>query len=139
MVSWGAIVPDSWISRITRSQLVHDPFCAIPVDKCQLTPYINPRKGWAVIHSFRHRGLQRLYERGDASRLHADHVPRLRLILTLLDAATKPSDMNFPGSGFHALRGNLRGFYAVRVSGNWRVIFRFDNADASDVDYLDYH
>jgi toxin HigB-1 len=97
------------------------------------------RKGWSVIQSFRHRGLQRLYERGDASRLNADHVQRLRLILTLLDAATKPSDMNFPGSGFHALRGNLRGFYAVRVSGNWRVIFRFENAGAYDVDYLDYH
>jgi toxin HigB-1 len=97
------------------------------------------KKGRGVIQSFRHRGLQRLYERGDASRLNADHVQRLRLILTLLDAATKPSDMNFPGSGFHALRGNLRGFYAVRVSGNWRVIFRFENAGAYDVDYLDYH
>jgi proteic killer suppression protein len=47
--------------------------------------------------------------------------------------------MNFPGSDFHALRGNLRGFYAVRVSANWRVIFRFDNTGAYDVDYLDYH
>ncbi|ETX08575.1 MAG: hypothetical protein ETSY2_04645 [Candidatus Entotheonella gemina] len=92
-----------------------------------------------MIQSFRHRGLQRLYERGDTSRLNADHVQRLRLILTLLDSATKPSDMNFPGSGFHALRGNLQDFYAVRVSSNWRVIFRFDNGDAFDVDYLDYH
>lgn len=92
-----------------------------------------------MIQKIRHRGLRRLYERDDASRLHADHVPRLRLILTLLDAATKPSDMNFPGSGFHTLRGDLQGFYAVRVSGNWRVIFRFDNGDAFDVDYLDYH
>ncbi len=92
-----------------------------------------------MIQSFRHRGLQRLYQRDDASRLHADHLPRLRLILTLLDAATQPSDMNFPGSGFHALRGDLQGFYAVRVSGNWRVIFRFDGGDALDVDYLDYH
>ncbi len=92
-----------------------------------------------MIQSFRHRGLQRLYERGDAYRLNADHLPRLRVILTLLDAATKPADMNFPGSDFHALRGDLQGFYAVRVSGNWRVIFRFDNGYAFDVDYLDYH
>ncbi len=92
-----------------------------------------------MIQSFRHRGLQRLYERGDASRLRADHVPRLRLILTLLDGSTKPSDMNFPGSGFHALWGDLQSFYAVRVSRNWRVLFRFDNGDAFDVDYLDYH
>lgn len=123
----------------TSCELPHFSFLALYVDKCQLTPYINTRKGWGVIQSFRHRGLQRLYERGDASRLNADHVQRLRLILTLLDAAIKPSDMNFPGSGFHALRGNLSGFYAVRVSGNWRVIFRFENAGAYDVDYLDYH
>lgn len=92
-----------------------------------------------MIQSFRHRGLQRLYERGDASRVHADRVQRLRLILTLLDGAAKPSDMNFPGAGFHALRGNRQGFYSVRVSGNWRVIFRFGDGDAFDVDYLDYH
>ena len=92
-----------------------------------------------MIQTFRHRGLQRLYERGDPSRLHQTHVPRLRLLLTLLDAATKPSDMNFPGSGFHVLRGDLQGFYAVSVSGNWRLVFRFDTGDAFDVDYLDYH
>jgi proteic killer suppression protein len=92
-----------------------------------------------VIVHFRHRGLQRLYERGDVSRLNPDHVRRLRLILTLLDSATKATDMNFPGSGFHALRGNLHGFYAISVSGNWRVIFRFEDGNVYDVDYLDYH
>jgi proteic killer suppression protein len=80
-----------------------------------------------------------LYERSDVSRLNPDHVRRLRLILTLLDSATKAVDMNFPGSGFHALHGDLRGFYAVRVSGNWWVIFRFADGDVYDVDYLDYH
>ena len=73
------------------------------------------------------------------SRLNPDHVRRLRLILTLLDSATQAADMHFPGSGFHALRGDLRGFYAVRVSGNWRVIFRFADGDVYDVDYVDYH
>lgn len=92
-----------------------------------------------MIRSLRHRGLRRLYERGDASRLNPEHVPRVRSILTLLDAATNPEDMNYPGSGFHALRGQRRGFYAVRVSGNWRVIFRFVDGDAFDVDYVDYH
>ncbi len=92
-----------------------------------------------MIRHFRHRGLQRFYERGDVSRLNPDHVRRLRLILTLLDSATRLQDMHFPGSGFHALRGNLQGFYAVRVSGNWRVMFRFEDGDAYDVDYLDYH
>ena len=92
-----------------------------------------------MIQSFRHRGLRRFYERGDASRLNPTHVPRLRAILTLLEAATKPEDVNFPGSDFHSLRGDLRGFYAVRVSGNWRVIFRFVDGNVIDVDYLDYH
>ena len=73
------------------------------------------------------------------SRLNPDHVRRLRLILTLLDSATKAADMHFPGSGLHALRGDLRGFHAVRVSGNWRVLFRFEDGDVYDVDYLDYH
>ena len=92
-----------------------------------------------MIRSFRHRGLRRFYERGDPTRLNPDHVPRLRAILTLLDAATTPDDVNFPGAGFHPLRGDLRRFYAVRVSGNWRVIFRFEDGDVFDVDYLDYH
>ena len=92
-----------------------------------------------MIRNFQHRGLRRLYEQGDASRLNPDHIQRLKLILTLLDSITKATDMNFPGSGFHALRGDLRGFYAVRVSGNWRVIFRFVDGDVYDVDYLDYH
>ncbi len=92
-----------------------------------------------MIRNIRHRGLRRLYERKDASRLNPDHVPRLQSILTLLDAAVKAEDLNYPGSDFHALRGNLKGFCAVRVSGNWRVIFRFVDGDAFDVDYVDYH
>jgi proteic killer suppression protein len=79
-----------------------------------------------------------LHERSNVSRINPDHVRRLKLILTLLDSATKAADVNFPGSGFHVLRGDLRGFYAVRVSGNWRVVFRFEDDDVYDVDYLDY-
>lgn len=92
-----------------------------------------------MIRNFRHRGLQRFYERSAVSRINPNHVRRLKLTLTLLDSATKVADMNFPGSGFHALRGDLRGFYAIRVSRNWRVIFRFEDGDVYDVDYLDYH
>ena len=56
-----------------------------------------------------------------------------------LDAAKVVSDMNFPGSGLHPIKGELKGFWAVKVSGNWRVTFRFVEGEASDVDYLDYH
>jgi len=63
----------------------------------------------------------------------------LRLILAQLNAATGPGDMALPGLRLHPLKGNLRGWYAVTVSGNWRVVFRFEGSDAADVDYLDYH
>lgn len=61
------------------------------------------------------------------------------MILTLLDSATDVADMNFPGSGLHQLKGDLNGFWAVKVNGNYRIIFRFENEHAFDIDYIDYH
>jgi proteic killer suppression protein len=92
-----------------------------------------------MIKSFRHKGLKRFYQTGDSSKIMQNHLKQLRLILTLLNAATTVKDMNFPGSDLHRLKGDKKDFWAVRVSGNWRVIFRFENGDAYDVDYLDYH
>jgi toxin HigB-1 len=71
--------------------------------------------------------------------LPAVQIIKIRLILTLLDNAVKVEDMNFPGSGFHALKGDLTGFWSVKVNGNYRLIFRFVNENAFDVDYVDYH
>lgn len=67
------------------------------------------------------------------------HVEKLRDILALLDRAQRPDDLNLPGFKLHALKGELRGHWAVWVSGNWRVTFRFVDGAAADVDYLDYH
>ena len=92
-----------------------------------------------MICSFRHKGLKRLFERGDAKGVRQDHVTRLRLILSRLNRAQHPADMDLPGYRLHPLKGGLKGFYAVDVSGNWRVIFRMDGGDAFDVDYDDYH
>ena len=92
-----------------------------------------------VIKSFRHRGLRELYERGRSARLTASHVAKLERILTVLDRASGPGGMNVPGFRLHPLKGALEGYYAVSVSGNWRVIFRFEEGHAQDVDYLDYH
>ncbi len=89
--------------------------------------------------TFRHRGLKRLYEKEDTSRVDPRHVVRLRDILTMLDQSSKPSDMNVPGLDFHKLRGRPADRYSVSVSGNWRVTFRFEDGRACDVDYLDYH
>ncbi len=92
-----------------------------------------------MIQRFKHRGLKRLFENNDGRRINPDHIPRLKRILATLDAASRPEEMDAPGWGFHKLRGDLKAFYAVKVSGNWRVIFRLEDGDAYDVDYLDYH
>ena len=92
-----------------------------------------------MILGFRHRGLERLYERGDRRRVSPGHVARVERILARLDEAAKPGDMDLPGFGLHPLKGGLAGHWAVRVSGNWRIVFRFDGSDVRDVDLIDYH
>ena len=92
-----------------------------------------------MIKTFAHKGLEAFYVKGRKAGIQAVHEKRLRLILGLLDAAARPEDMNFPGSSFHGLSGKLAHFSAVKVNGNWRVVFRFEGQDAYDVDYVDYH
>ena len=92
-----------------------------------------------MIKNFLHRGLKRLYERGNVRGLPAEDVERIRRILARLDASSKPSDMGVPGSDLHPLHGDRRGTWAVTVRANWSVIFRFEEGDTTDVDYLDYH
>ena len=83
-----------------------------------------------MIVSFRHKGLRLYYEKGDASKLQAQHVAKIRLILTRLDAAGKPEEMNVPGYNLHSLSGDLKGFWSVKVSGNYRIIFGFEGENA---------
>ena len=92
-----------------------------------------------MITGFRHRGLRRLFERGDRRGVSSNHVEKLENILVFLNRARRAEDMDLPGFRLHRLRGDLRGFWAVTVSANWRVIFRFDGGDAHDVDLVDYH
>ena len=92
-----------------------------------------------MIRSIRHRGLKRLYEKADPSRIDPRMRDRVRRVLTALQAARTPDDMDLPGFVLHPLTGNLRGFWSVRVSGNWRVIFRIEGGHAWDVDLIDYH
>ena len=80
-----------------------------------------------------------MVERGDARYLPTSLVPRIRRILSDLDAAIGPRDLDMPGYRLHRLTGNRRGYWSVRVSGNWRIIFRFVNGEVIDVDLLDYH
>lgn len=92
-----------------------------------------------MIRNFRHKGLAALYLDDQTRGVQQAHVKRLRQILALLDSASSPDDMNAPGLRLHPLKGEQQGFYAVSVSGNWRVTFRFDEGDAADVNYVDYH
>ena len=92
-----------------------------------------------MVKRIRHRGLRRLYQDGGTRGLSTDHVPRLRLILAALDAAEAAGDMNIAGWRLHPLKGTRKGEWPVWVSGNWRVTFRFDGSNATDVNYEDYH
>jgi proteic killer suppression protein len=92
-----------------------------------------------MILSFRHRGLRLLYEDDDRRGLNADHVPKIRTILARLDASKGPQDMDVAGLKLHALKGDLTGFWSVTVRANWRIIFRFNGENGTDVDYVDYH
>lgn len=92
-----------------------------------------------MIRRFRHKGLQRFFESGSKSGIQAQHADRLRLILAQLQAATSPRDMDLPGLVLHPLKGERKGTWSVRVSGNWRVTFAFAGKDADSVDYEDYH
>ena len=92
-----------------------------------------------MIRSFRHRGLKRLFDDGDPSRIRPDLVEKVENILSVMNAASVPQDLNLPGYRLHALKGDRKGYWAVTVRANWRIVFRFKDGDALDVDFVDYH
>lgn len=86
-----------------------------------------------------HKGLQRLYESDDARYLNPEHLGRIRRMLSDLDAARQPRDLEWPGYRLHPMTGDMRGYWSMRVSANWRIVFRFADGEAVDVDLIDYH
>ncbi len=92
-----------------------------------------------MIRSIKHRGLRRLFEEDDPRGVGGNMRQRVINILGVLDAATSLKEMNIPGYRLHALSGELRGHWSVRVTGNWRIVFRFADGDVQDVDLVDYH
>ena len=92
-----------------------------------------------MIIGFRHRGLQRLFEKGERRRIQPEYIDKVEDILARLNVATAPYDLDLPGYGLHPLSGNLADFWSITVSRNWRIIFRFDDGDVTDVDFTDYH
>lgn len=92
-----------------------------------------------MIISIQHKGLRLLWMKDDPSKLPSTHVGKLRSLLTYLNRATSVKDMDLPGVNLHQLKGDLKGFWSISVSGNYRLIFEFRDGDAYLVDYLDYH
>jgi proteic killer suppression protein len=92
------------------------------------------------IRRFRHKGLKRLYDTGERRDIPAALAEKIADVLLAIDEAARPGDVElFPGWRLHPLKGDLKGFWSVSVSGNWRVVFRFEKGDAFDVDLIDYH
>ena len=92
-----------------------------------------------MIKRFRHKGLERFFTTGDTRGIKAQHAAWLRIVLTALDAASSPGALNNPGFRLHRLKGDLKGHWAISVSGNWRVIFEFEHSEVTNVDLVDYH
>lgn len=92
-----------------------------------------------MIKSFKHKGLQKFFETGSKAGIVAPHANRLSAQLGLLNQITDVQAMNMPGWGLHPLAGSLQDHWAVKVNGNWRLTFKFENDHAEVVDYQDYH
>jgi len=92
-----------------------------------------------MIRRFRHKGLRRLFEDDDRRGLSADHAGKIARVLARLDRAQRPDHMDLPGWRLHPLKGGLAGYWSVAISANRRIVFRFEDRDATDVDFVDYH
>ena len=92
-----------------------------------------------MIRNIKHKGLKRLYEKGDKSKLRADIAAKAELYLSILDTAERIEELDILGFGLHALKGNMSGLYSVYVSRNHRIVFGFEEGEAFDVDLMDYH
>jgi proteic killer suppression protein len=93
-----------------------------------------------MIETIAHKGLRLLWEKDDPSKLPSEQVPKIRRVLEALDTAKTLDPLRqMPGYKLHALSGGLKGFWSVWVTGNYRIIFRFEGENVFDVDYTDYH
>jgi len=90
-----------------------------------------------MIKTFKHRGLERFYQTNSKADIDPQHAKKLRAILSALDAAAHTHQLQ--GFQVHPLRLAMQGLHSIKVSGNWRVVFRFEDGNAYEVDYLDYH
>lgn len=92
-----------------------------------------------MIKSWKHKGLFKFYTTGSTAGIQANHKFRLKIILSIMTAATDIKDLNLPGFNLHKLKGSKNDYYSIKVNGNWRITFKFINSDIYIVNYEDYH
>ncbi len=92
-----------------------------------------------MVKTFRHKGLKRLFEKDNPSGVRVDQAARIRDVLSQLEQALQATDLDLPGYRLHALKGDLQGYWSVTISSNWRILFRFEDGAALDIDLVDYH
>ena len=92
-----------------------------------------------MIASFASKVLRQAFEDDDQRGLPQGKADKINRILARLNEITQPSQMNLPGFDLHPLKGNRSGQWAVKVSGNWRIVFRFEAGNVHGVELVDYH
>jgi proteic killer suppression protein len=92
-----------------------------------------------MIRRFQHRGLKILYDKGDRRGVSLEVVEKTARMLARLDVATRPEQVKLPGFGLRRLEGDLSGYWSIAVRSDWRIIFRFDAGNTTDVDLVEYH
>ncbi len=101
---------------------------------CYVTRYNN-----FMIKSFKHRGLKKFFLKNNPSNLNPEHITRIQDILTILNIAKSIQQINVPGLRLHQLKGSYEGYWSVTDSGNYRIVFKFEEEDVYEIDYIDYH
>ena len=93
-----------------------------------------------MISTIRHKGLKDLYERNITRGLPTQSISKIRRMLSVIDTANTVDEISvYPGWRLHSLSGDYDGYWSLTVTGNWRLIFKFEAGEASDLDYVDYH
>jgi len=92
-----------------------------------------------MIKSFKHKGLKKYFQYGDISGIQAEHAYKLQRLLTAIDESVNVTGLNLPGFNLHQLKGELKNLWSVKVNGNWRITFKFEDGNAYILDYQDYH
>ena len=92
-----------------------------------------------MIKSFRDKGLERFFRKNDPRGIQTLHGSRVERILSLLDEASSPEQLGIAGMFLHHLKGERKSEWAMTVSDNWRITFRYDGEDVIVVNLEDYH